>query len=161
MSSRRTVDGAPGRARGEAGIVGGVEMLPLGLLVFVAGALVVANLWALVDTKLSVSSAAREAVRTFVEAPDATSGASAAEDAAGRVAGGSGRDPGRVSIEWAAAGRDELTRCARVVATVRYDLPALSVPWLGAFGRSTQVWGTATELVDPYRDGIAGAACGG
>jgi hypothetical protein len=146
---------------GEDGVVGGVEMLPFGLLVFVAGALVVANLWALVDTKLSVSSAAREAVRTFVEAPDATSGAEAAEEAARRVAGGSGRDTSRVMVEWAGVGRDQLTRCARIVVTVHYDLPALSVPWLGGVGRGTRVSGTATELVDPYRDGIAGVACAG
>ena len=52
-------------------MVGGVEILPLALLVFTAGMLLVMNGWAIVDARLAVAGAAREAVRTAVEAPDA------------------------------------------------------------------------------------------
>ena len=59
MSSRR--------CRGDAGQVGGIEALPFGLLVFVVGALLIANAWAVVDAKFATDAAARQAVRTFVE----------------------------------------------------------------------------------------------
>ena len=58
------------RLRGDHGVVGGIEVLPFGVLIFVVGSLLVANAWAVVDTKFMVTSAAREAARTYVEAPD-------------------------------------------------------------------------------------------
>ena len=54
----------------DCGQVGGIEVLPFGLLVFIVGTLLVANAWAVVDAKLAVTSAAREAVRSYVEADD-------------------------------------------------------------------------------------------
>ena len=56
--------------RDERGQAGGVEALPFGLLIFVVGALLVASAWVVVDAKLAVVSAAREAARTYVEAED-------------------------------------------------------------------------------------------
>ena len=151
----------PGRRRfgGQAGMVGGVEVLPLAVLVFVAGMLVVANLWALVEARLTVASAAREAVRTYVEAPDHDAGWEAASAAALRVVGPRGQEPGRFGIELSGGGRDAFSRCTRIVIDVRYRVPALSVPWLGGFGQGAEVAATATEIVDPHRDGLAGVAC--
>lgn len=142
-------------------MVGGVEMLPLGVLIFVVGALAVSNIWALIDAKLIVSSAAREAVRTLVEAEDLESGVAAGEAAARRVMAGGGRHPDRFALAWTgrADGTASLARCARVGAKATYRMPALAVPWLGGMGE-VLVSGTASELVDPYRDGLAGVACG-
>jgi Mg2+/Co2+ transporter CorC len=42
----------------DEGVVGGLEALPFGLLIFVVGALLIANVWAVVDAKLAVSAAA-------------------------------------------------------------------------------------------------------
>ena len=58
------------RCRGDAGQVGGIEALPFGLLIFVVGSLLIANAWAVVDAKFATDAAARQAVRTFVEADD-------------------------------------------------------------------------------------------
>ena len=55
---------------GEAGFAGGLEGLLFGLLLFVVGTLLVATAWGAVDTKFAVDAAARQAVRTYVEAPD-------------------------------------------------------------------------------------------
>ncbi|MBA2283441.1 MAG: hypothetical protein H0W25_19710, partial [Acidimicrobiia bacterium] len=52
--------------RDERGQMGGIEALPFGLLIFVVGALLVANAWAVIDAKLAVTAAAREAARTWV-----------------------------------------------------------------------------------------------
>ena len=51
--------------RGDAGMVGGIEVLPFGVLIFVVGSLLVANAWAVVDTKFMVTSAAREAAHNL------------------------------------------------------------------------------------------------
>ncbi len=45
-------------------------MLPFGVLIFVVGALLVTNAWGVVDAEIAADAAAREAVRTYVEAPD-------------------------------------------------------------------------------------------
>ena len=49
-------------------------------------------------------------------------------------------------------------RCARVTITVSYEVPAIVIPWIGGFGDLAPVQSTSTELVDPFRDGLAGAA---
>jgi hypothetical protein len=147
-------------ARGERGAVGGVEVLPLAVVIFVAGLLVVANLWALVEARLTVTSAAREAVRTYVEAADHEAGWSAAGAAAARVMGPRSGEPGRFALELAEDDAGRFSRCNRIIVRARYRVPALTVPWLGGLGQGVEVTGTATEVVDPYRDGLAGVACG-
>ena len=74
--------------RDDHGQVAGIEVLPFGLLTFVVGMLLVANAWGVVDAKMATTSAAREAVRAYVEASDADAAVAAADEAA---AGGHGR----------------------------------------------------------------------
>ena len=45
----------PIRRRGERGQAGGMEVLPFGLLVFVAGTLLLVNIWGVVDTKFAAA----------------------------------------------------------------------------------------------------------
>ncbi|MGH2685611.1 MAG: hypothetical protein ACRDJP_09115, partial [Actinomycetota bacterium] len=61
------------RCQGDRGQVAGIEALPFGVLIFVVGALLVTNVWGVIDAKLAATSAAREAARAFVEAADAAS----------------------------------------------------------------------------------------
>ena len=142
-----------GRLRREDGVVGGVEALPFGVLVFVVGSLIVVNAWGVVDAKMAVASAAREAVRAFVEAPAGTDAELEGRRAAARTMqalGRTGREPG---IEV----RGDLTRCARVTATVSYDIPAIRLPWVRDWGTLT-ARSTASEIVDPLRSGLEGEA---
>jgi hypothetical protein len=140
------------RAHGDRGAIGGAELLPLGVLVFVGGLLLVANAWAVVDARLMASSAAREAVRAYVEAGDGAQavvvGTAAAQAAVAAHAG----DPDAIDVELLVDGG--FGRCARVVAVVRYDVAAFA---LGT--ARIPVEATATELVDPFRDGLTGAGC--
>jgi hypothetical protein len=55
-------------SRDDRGQVGGIEALPFGLLVFVVGSLLVANAWAVIDAKIAVDAAARQAARAYAEA---------------------------------------------------------------------------------------------
>jgi hypothetical protein len=137
----------------EDGVVGGVEALPFGVLVFVVGTLIVVNAWGVVDAKMAVATAAREAVRAFVEAPAGSDAEAAGHQAAARTMqalGRTGRDP-------VIAVRGEFVRCARVTATVSYDIPALQLPWVRGWGTLT-ARSTASEIVDPLRSGLEGEA---
>ena len=80
------------RLRGDQGQVGGIEVIPFGILTFVIAMLVIANAWGVVDARLSTTSAAREAVRTFVEAPDEETALLRAESAATQTFSGHGLD---------------------------------------------------------------------
>lgn len=146
------------RAAGDAGQVGGIEVPAFGLLIFVIGALLVANAWGVVDAKLAVTSAAREAVRAYVEAPDATSALAAADAAAREVVAGHGRDAARSRVEVRHEGDRPFARCTRAVVTVHHPVPALALPWLGGLGHAFDVVASQSEVVDPYRSGLPGEA---
>ena len=141
------------RGRGQRGAIGGAEMLPLGVLVFVGGIMLVANAWAVVDARLMTAGAAREAVRAYVEAVDGASAAVAADEAARRAVRAQGADPDTVDVQWQVDGG--FGRCARVAATVGVEVRAFALGPLGSF----PVRSTATELVDPHRDGLGGGGC--
>jgi len=141
------------RLQREDGVVGGVEALPFGVLVFVVGSLIVVNAWGVVDAKMAVASAAREAVRAFVEAPADGNAEIAGRNAAERTMqalGRSGREP-VIDV------RGDFARCARVTATVSYDIPAIRLPWVQGWGTLT-ARSTASEIVDPLRSGLQGEA---
>jgi hypothetical protein len=145
------------RARGDAGQVGGIEAIPFGLLVFVVGSLLIANAWAVVDAKFATDAAARQAVRTFVEGTDPAAARQDAVDAGLAAIDGHGRDPARASVQPVADA--VLERCERVTFEAEYDVPALSLPFIGGFGGGPfHVRSTHSELVDPFRSGVPGSA---
>ncbi len=149
------------RCRGEGGFVGGAEMLPFGLLVLTAGMLLVVNAWAVVDAHLVASSAAKEAVRTYVETgTDGGTAWAAANEAADDVVSQSGRDPQRFALRPASVQSGGLDRCARVVIEAEYKVPALTIPFVGGFAKGITVSVAASEVVDPYRSGLGGGGCG-
>ncbi len=152
----------PSRARGDAGQVGGIEALPFGILVFVVGALLVANCWAVIDAKLAVDAAARQATRRYVEADVAADPERSAVEAGLETMAAYGRDPGNTEIGLSSlegsAGQAGFTRCARATFTASYEVPALTIPWIGGFGDGIDVTSSHSELVDPYRSGVPGSA---
>lgn len=141
--------------------MGGAEMIPFGLLVLCVGMLLVTNAWAVIDAHLVASSAAKEAVRTYVETgSDVTTAWTAASAAADDVIVQSGRDPQRFTLEPAAVQSGGLDRCTRVVIEATYRVPALTIPFVGGFAKGITVDVTASEVVDPYRNGLEGGGCG-
>lgn len=146
------------RSRGEAGFAGGAEGLLFGLLVFVVGTLLVGNAWAVVDTKVALDAASREATRTYVEAPDAITAVAHARQAAVSTLQGYSRDPGRGSVVISGA---PFGRCVRVTITVSYRAPLVQLPLVGVRGSAETVSAQHSEVVDPYRNGLPGvSACG-
>jgi hypothetical protein len=145
------------RLRDEDGVVGGLEVLPFGVLIFVVGTLMVANAWGVIDAKIATSAAAREAVRAYVEAPAASEAADRARAAAAATLSAYGRDEvsRRQIIQVGAA---DFLRCSPVTWEVRYTVPAAVVPWLGRVGSGVAVRARHTEIVDPLRSGVPGEA---
>jgi hypothetical protein len=145
------------RCRGDEGQVGGIEALPFGLLIFVVGSLLIANAWAVVDAKFATDAAARQAVRTFVESDDAAAAVEDARQAGLDIVEAHGRDRTRAIVE--PVGDAHLVRCARVTFEAVYEVPALSLPFIGGYGRAPfRVRSTHSELVDPFRSGVPGEA---
>ena len=135
--------------RDESGQVG-IE-LPFGLLTFVVGALLVANAWAVIDAKMAVSAAARQATRAFVEAPADGDPMALAEAAARSAVEGAGRDPDQLVLTALEA---NFARCETVRFEASYRIPAVRVPWLGGFGSGFTATARHAEVVDPYRTGV-------
>jgi hypothetical protein len=49
-----------------------------------------------------------------------------------------------------------LRRCVPVTFVVTYEVPTFRLPWIGGFGGSViTATGRHTEVVDPYREGLA------
>lgn len=148
------------RRRGERGQAGGFEVLPFALLVFVAGALLIANIWGVVDAKFATDAAAREATRWVVEragrgmTPEVLR-SGATELATATLADHGRRGPVRVRV-----GPEDATfqRCERIEVTVAIEVPAIRLPFLGGFGEPFDVRATHAELVDPTRAGVDGTA---
>ena len=138
----------------ERGAAGGFEVLPFGLLIFIAGSLLISNAWAVIDGNLAASAAAREGARAYVEAPSADVAQQAAIDAALDTIEGHGRDRSRATVSWALG--PDFSRCAPNTIVVTYDVPTLTVPFLGSFGDGfIETTARHTEVVDPYRSGLS------
>jgi hypothetical protein len=139
----------------EDGFVGGFEGLLFGLLLFIVGTLMVANAWGVVDTKTATELAARQAARTYTEAPNASVAAAVAQQAADQALAAYGRDPARASVRLLSGG---FGRCQRITISVTYPAPLLVLPWIGRVGTAESVHAVHSELVDPYRTGLPGTA---
>jgi hypothetical protein len=139
---------------GEAGQVGGAEALIFGVLVFVVGSLAVVSSWAIVDQKLAVSAAAREAARRYVESSGGADEWARAVEAGRTAYAGYGHDPSHLAL---LAAPHQFVRCARVTVTAVtvVDMPRIAV--VREVGRHTTVSAQHTETIDPYRSGLRGA----
>ena len=144
--------------RDDRGQAGGAEAVPLGILVFVIGTLMVTNLWSVIDMKAAVNAAAREAAHAVAEAQSgadaATAGDAAARDALTTYLGG--HDPGPdakvVDLVYTTSdSRNGWQRCAGFTLTVRHPAPLIRLPLIGAFGTSVAITSSAGGVVDPYR----------
>ncbi len=145
----------------DAGQMGGIETIPFGVLVFVIGTLLVAQAWAVVDARFAADAAAREGVRTFVEAPDETTAISRSHEAAADAVAGHGRDPSKLVIDEPSYDGGSFARCAPVTFTVHYQVATLTLPWIGGRGDGYVVTARHSEIIDPYRSGpaVTGDGC--
>lgn len=141
------------RLSDDIGAVGGAEVLPLAVLTFVIGSLMTANLWAVVDARFAVDSAAREAARRYVEAPDEATARTEAHEAAAEAIAGQGRDPALMEIAIEHPDGRDWAACVPTVVIVRYPVHARGLPGLGD-DRIVTVEARHHQVVDPWRSGL-------
>lgn len=146
----------------EAGIVGGADALVFGFLVFVVGTLIVVNAWSVLDTRSVADTAAREAARAFVEAPNDGSAIARASVAASAVLDSHGRSDDLVSIDIVGANGSppQLSRCAQITVSVQLRIPQSRIPLISSVGPSAAS-SEHTEIVDPWRAGLPYVELGG
>ncbi|MTV24859.1 hypothetical protein FTX61_05430 [Nitriliruptoraceae bacterium ZYF776] len=142
---------ATGRWREQTGAVAGVEAIAFGVLIFVLGTLVVANVWAAIDGRGAADGAARAAVRDVVRAEPGADLQRIARQAATAGLVAHGVDPQRLR---SVAVDGTLVRCGVVSVTVAHEVPLAIVPPLGANRPSITVRSTHAAVVDPYRSGL-------
>lgn len=146
--------------RGEDGAVAGLEALAFGVLVFVLGTLLVANVWAAVDGRSAADGAARAAARAVTTAAPGSDLDAVAHDAAVGALTAHGVPAERVP-EVALAGA--LVRCGVVEVTVVHRVPLAVLPQLGARRAAVDVRATHAAVVDPFASGLPaapGVPCG-
>lgn len=132
---------------------GTVEVLPLAMLTFVAGALLLSHAWAVVAARNEAAAAARAGVVAHVESRSARPDLEALA-AANRTIGDS-------AFRWHIAVSGRPGRCRPVTVRVSGAVPLLRLPWIGA-SASVPVEAAHSQIVDPYRSGLEGtAACHG
>jgi Flp pilus assembly protein TadG len=142
----------------DSGFVAGSEGLLFGVVVYVVGGLLMANVWSVVDAKSAVAAAAREATRSYVESPDQSSAEQAAQIAARNAIHGQGWNPKGFSLTMATGADHTFARCVRVRAVATQELHLVRIPLVGAFGSRVEVSAQYSELIDPYRAGVGGEA---
>ena len=132
--------------RDDSGQVAGLESIGFGILLFVVGSLLIANAWAVIDVKMAATSAAREAARSYIDAPEPDRRLAAATASSRDAISAYGRDPNSVTVEVA----DEpsaVAPCGRVNVIVQYPVPAITLPFVGGFGDGFTVSATHTEVL--------------
>lgn len=147
-------------AAGDRGQVAGIEALPFGLLIFVAGSLLLVNMWGVVDCKFAADAAAREAARYVVESARLDRDPAEVRAGAEAVALRTLRDHGRERPPSVHVRPEDalLQRCERIQVTVSTKVPAIQLPFFGGFGESFDIVATHSELIDPTRSGVGGRA---
>lgn len=129
----------------ESGQAAGLESVPFGILVFIAGVILVVNLWAVVDTRAALDGAARDYLRAYTSAPSAAIGRQRGAEAATAAIGGRRREF-LVRIE---APNEPFGPCRPATVTIELEVPAIRAPFLGSMGHRI-VRATQTELVQAY-----------
>jgi hypothetical protein len=147
------------RAHGERGQAAGIETIPLGVLVFISGTLLIVNAWAIVTNRSTADSLAREYLRAYTKESSRPDALAAGQRVVDAILHAHGIPRGRARIEpptqWLA--------CAPAIVTVHLSVPEVRAPFLGGFG-TTEIVVTHRDRLDGYRAGLptdgSGPPCG-
>ena len=141
------------RRRDERGVVAGLEGLVFGVLVLMAGTVLVVDAWSVLDTRSSLDGAAREYLRAYTEAADPRTAADEGDRAARGALDGRGTVP---AVRITAPDPGRFGPCARAEVELAATVPAVRLPFVGDFG-TTEIRVRHAELVDAHREVSTGA----
>ena len=127
-------------------VLGG-EALAFGTLVLLVGALVLVNVWSVIETRTAVDAAAREYLRTYTRAEDRAAALAAGERAT-RVTLFARGTPLR-DLRISAPTAEQFGPCGRAEVTLTATVPAARLPLLGELS-ATAVRVTHAELIGAH-----------
>ncbi len=133
----------------ERGMVAGGESLALGTLVLLVGALVLVNVWSVVETRTAVDAAAREYLRAYTRADDQRTAVAAGDWAARTTLAARGTPLRDLRID--VPRPDQFGPCGRAEVTLTATVPAARLPLLGELS-ATDVAVTHTELIGAHEE---------
>lgn len=133
----------------------GAEILAFGFVLLLGLVLMIANVWAVIDAKSTVTAAAREGARAMVES-NAEHGVGDARRAVAAVVTGANRRLDSVTFVAEPSGPGGYERCVRVRVRVSARVPSIALPHIGGLRHPFTVSSTHSELVDPFRSGLDG-----
>lgn len=139
----------PIRRRSERGVVAGGEGLVFGVLILLAGSLVLINIWAMVDTRAALDAATREYLRTYTEQSSSGEARLLGEISARnslRLRGSHTQDLS-IEVDQPAGFGPCSAVTVRISATVRW----FKVPFLTSFG-DARLTAQNRELIDASRE---------
>ena len=140
--------------RGERGAVAGVEALLFSVLILIAGAVVLVDVWDVLDNRAALDAATREYTRSFTEQRDRAAAHARGTAAAHASLRHRGLDPAQVEL---AVGLPlGFGPCAPVEVVARRRVPWVRAPFLDQAGE-TVVEVAQRELIDAHREVIADA----
>ncbi|MEI7887439.1 MAG: hypothetical protein WCJ04_08610 [Actinomycetes bacterium] len=135
--------------RNERGAVGGGEGVIFGMLILVAGTLVILNLWSVLNTRMALDAAASEYLRTYTEQQNFFQARVVGEAAARESLTQRGISPSRVAIQ--PTEPEGFGPCAQAEVQLSTQVPWIRVPFIGGSGTTT-VRVTQSELIDAHRE---------
>lgn len=148
--------------RDERGQAAGIETIPFGILVFIAGTILAINVWAVVDTRMAVDAAAHAYLRSYTAA-SSRDVARLAGDAAARHSLEARGITGTATIS---APTQVFAPCRVAEVTISVQVVAIRAPFLEGIG-TTSVRAREAELIEPFSAaggsdtalGIVGTPC--
>lgn len=144
------------RLHGDHGQIGGIEAVPFSILVFVVGMILAINGWSVVYTQTNARSAARTAIRTFVEQDSYLLAEQAARSAVVETLQRSGFATHNVLTAIDFPNGDSWHRCARVRIVVSMPARSFPVPFIEDLFSAINVRASESGLVDAYRSANIG-----
>jgi Flp pilus assembly protein TadG len=135
--------------RGERGAVAGGEALLFSVLLLLAGAIVLIDAWAALDTRAALGAAAREFTRSYTEQHDPASADLAGTRALRASLSMRGVDPAQVAV--AVDLPVGFGPCAPVEVVLRRTVPWVQAPFLDHLDDTT-VEVRHRELIDAHRE---------
>ena len=139
---------AAGR-RDERGMVAGGESLALGTLILLVGALVLVNVWSVVETRTAIDAAAREYLRAYTRSDDQRTAMAAGDWAARMTLTARGTPLRDLRID--VPRPDQFGPCGRAQVTLTAIVPAARLPLLGELS-AAEVAVTHSELIGAHEE---------
>lgn len=139
--------------RNERGAVAGLDALLFGVLILMAGAVLVINLWSVIETRAALDAAAREYLRSYTSSTDGPTAAARA-DLVARAVLDQRATPLR-SVQVLGPDVTQFGPCQPTTVQLSATVPAVRLPFLVDIG-GTEVNVTATELIPPHRELVQG-----